>query len=103
MEELKLNTKTLCRISKALNKMGISRNIIDINVDTGNAEADKMEVGRKVVTLIIDNFYKAEDELIEIISLIKGISIEEAAELDVIPIIMALLENEKVKSFLASL
>ena len=100
MEDLKINTKTLCKISLAINKMEISKKIIDLNVETGNEEADKAEVGRQLVALIIDNFYKAEDEIVDLIAMLKGITKEEAEEVDVISVIRELLSNEKVKSFL---
>ena len=74
--------------------------ILEINVESGDEEKDKEMVVKKLLALFIDNLYKAEEEIVSLISEIKGISIEEAAKEDVIPIIKDLLNNEKLKSFL---
>lgn len=100
MENFKLNTKLLCKMSRLINKMGISSLIMKINVNTGNDNIDKQEVAKELVALIIDNLYKVEDEITDFISELKGISEEEAANEDIIPIIQELLQNEKFKSFL---
>lgn len=100
MNELKINTRLLCQLSKLVNKMGISSLIMKINIDTDNELQDKESVAKELVALIIDNLYKVEDELTEFISKIKGISVEEAQNEDVIPIIKELLSNEKIKDFL---
>lgn len=100
MENLKLTPKILSKISMTINKMGISSLILEINVESGDEEKDKEMVVKKLLALFIDNLYKAEEEIVSLISEIKGISIEEAAKEDVIPIIKDLLNNEKLKSFL---
>lgn len=100
MENLKLNTKLLCKMSRLINKMGISSLIMKINVNTGNDNIDKQEVAKELIALIIDNLYKVEDEITDFISELKGISKEEAANEDIIPIIQELIKNEKFKSFL---
>lgn len=100
MEELKLTPKILCKMSLIINKMEISQLIMKLNVETDNEEADKKNLVKELVALFIDNLYKAEDEVIELVSLMKGISKEEAENEDIISIIKQLLQNEKVKSFL---
>lgn len=100
MEELKLTPKILCKMSLVINKMEISQLIMKLNVETDNEEADKKNLVKELVALFIDNLYKAEDEVIELVSLMKGISKEEAENEDIISIIKQLLQNEKVKSFL---
>jgi len=100
MNELKITPKILSKISLIINKMGISSLITEINIDSGNDIKDREEFGKKLVALIIDNLYKAENEIIELISNLKSISIDEAGEVDIIPIIKELLSNDKLKDFL---
>lgn len=100
MNNLKLTSKTLCKISLIINKMGISSLILEINVDTGNDSADKEAVVKKLIALVIDNLYKAEEDITDLIAQLKGISHEEAENEDIIPIIKDLLNDEKIKSFL---
>ena len=100
MENLKINTKTLCKISKMINKMGISSLIMKLKVETGNEKEDREEIVKELIALVIDNAYKVEDEIIEFIADIKGITPEEAANEDVIEIIKELLKIEKFKDFL---
>lgn len=100
MENLKLTPKILSKISMTISKMGISSLILEINVESGDEEKDKEMVVKKLLALVIDNLYKAEEEIVSLISEIKEISVEEAAKEDVIPIIKDLLNNEKLKSFL---
>lgn len=100
MENFKLNTKLLCKISRLINKMGISSLIMKINVNTGNDSIDKQEVAKELVALIIDNLYKVEDEIVDFVSELKGISKEEAENVDIIPIIQELIQNDKFKNFL---
>lgn len=100
MENLKITPKILSKISLIINKMGISSLIMNLNIDSGNDLKDKEELGKQLIALIIDNLYKAEDEIIELISNLKGITKEEAEETDVIPIIKELFSNDKLKDFL---
>ena len=100
MENLKITPKALSKMSLIINKMGISSLIMQLNIDTGDDKRDREELGKQLIALIIDNFYKAEDEIIELISILKGISKEEAEEIDIIPVIKDLLSNDKVKDFL---
>lgn len=99
-KKLKLTPRMLSRISLIINKMGISSFILDINEETGNDELDRQMVVKKLLSLVIDNMYKVEDDIIELIAKMKNISIEEAEEIDIIPLIEELLNNDKIKSFL---
>ena len=87
MENLKITPKVLSKISLIINKMGISSLIMELNVDSGDDIKDKEMLGKQLIALIIDNLFKAEDEIVELISNLKGISKEEAEEVDIIPII----------------
>lgn len=100
MDNLKITPKILSKISLIINKMGISSLIMNLNIDSGNDLKDKEELGKQLIALIIDNLYKAEDEIIELISNLKGITKQEAEETDVIPIIKELYNNDKLKDFL---
>lgn len=97
---MKINTKILCKISLILNKMGISSLITKLNIETDNEEFDKRELVKELFALIIDNLYKAEEQIIELISQVKEISVEEAQDVDVIEFIKELLNNKKIQSFL---
>ena len=97
---MKINTKILCKISLILNKMGISSLITKLNIETGNEEFDKKELVKELFALIIDNLYKAEEQIIELISQVKEISVVEAQDVDVIEFIKELFNNEKIQSFL---
>lgn len=100
MEKLKINTRTLSKISLIINKMGISTLLLDLNVDTGNEKQDQEVLVKKLLSLIIDNLYKAEDEIIELISQVKNIPQEEAEKEDVIAFVKDLLQIDKLKDFL---
>lgn len=100
MENLKLTSKTLSKMSLIINKMGISSLIMDINIETGNEDLDKQEVVKKLIALIIDNLYKAEEDITSLVADLKGITKEEAENEDLIPIIKDLINNDKIKSFL---
>ena len=100
MENFKLTTKTLSKMSLIVNKMGISSLVMELNVETGNEKKDNEELIKKLVALVIDNLYKAQEEITDLISSLKGISKEEAEEEDLIPIIKELLNLDKLKNFL---
>ena len=99
-ESLKINTRSLSKISLIINKMGISKLIFDINVETGNETKDREEVVKQLIALIIDNLYKAEEEIIDLISSLKGITKEEAENYNVIDFVKELLKVEAIKDFL---
>lgn len=88
-----METQVLIRISAMIDKMGI-----DLSIIQGK---DNEEVGTKVLTAIIKNIHKAEQELYELIALKQGISIEEAKTYDVIKFFTDLLKQEGLKDFLA--
>lgn len=63
-------------------------------------EMSNDELGKLLIKAIMDNFYKAEEEFIDLISYVKGISKEEAEDYDVIQFVKELLDNERIKDFL---
>lgn len=99
-KEFKLTAKMLSKISLVINKMGVSTLISELNENTGDEKKDTFVIVKKLLALIIDNLYKAEDEVIDFVAELKGISKEEAAKEDLIPIIKELINNENVARFL---
>lgn len=100
LNNITIKPKALSKMSLIINKMGISSIIMDLNIDSGDDKKDREELGKKLVALFIDNLYKAEDEIIELISILYGIKKEEAENVDIIPIIKELVNNEKIRDFL---
>lgn len=100
MENLKITPKILCKLSLIINKMGISSLIMKLNVESGDETRDNKELVKELISLFMDNLYKAEKEIVELISLMKDISKEEAENEDVISIFKKLLTDERIKSFL---
>ena len=92
-----MNVKILSKISMIINKMEISSMLNDVDF---TKEISNEELGKMLIKAIIDNFYKAENEFIDLIASVKGISKEEAENIDVIEFVMELLKDEKIKSFL---
>ena len=92
-----MNVKILSKISMIINKMEISSMLNDVDF---TKEISNEELGKMLIKAIIDNFYKAENEFIDLIASVKGISKEEAENVDVIEFVMELLKDEKIKSFL---
>lgn len=92
-----MNVKVLSKISMIINKMGISALLNDVDF---TKEISNDELGKLLIKGIIDNFYKAEEEIIDLIASVKNISKEEAEDVDVIQFIINLLKDEKIKSFL---
>lgn len=89
-----MKTKLLIKLSLIIDKMGIAKDIKNIEKETNE------EVGKELITLLITNLHKAENEVYEFIADYKKITKEEAEETDVIPILKELLNIEGMKDFL---
>jgi hypothetical protein len=89
-----MKTKILIKLSLIIDKMGIAKDIKNIDKPTNE------EVGKELIMLLITNLYKAENEIYEFIADYKKITKEEAEELDVIPVFKELLNIEGMKDFL---
>ncbi len=100
MKNLKITPKILCKLSLIINKMGISSLVMNLNIESGDEAKDKENLVKELISLFMDNLYKAETEIIELISLMKGISKEEAENEDIISVFKELLNDETIKSFL---
>ena len=88
-----METQVLIKVSAMIDKMGI-----DLSVIEGK---DNEEVGTKVLTELIKNIHKAEQELYELIALKQKITVEEAKTYDVIKFFSDLLKQDGIKDFLA--
>ncbi len=100
MENLKVTPKILCKLSLIINKMGISSLIMKLNVESGNETKDRENLVKELISLFMDNLYKAETEIVELVALMKDISKEEAENEDIISIFKELVNDERIKSFL---
>lgn len=100
MKNLKITPKILCKLSLIINKMGISSLVMNLNIESGDEAKDKENLVKELISLFMDNLYKAETEIIELISLMKDISKEEAENEDIISVFKELLNDETIKSFL---
>ena len=100
MKNLKITPKILCKLSLIINKMGISSLVMNLNIESGDETKDKENLVKELISLFMDNLYKAETEIIELISLMKCISKEEAENEDIISVFKELLNDERIKSFL---
>lgn len=89
-----MKTKVLIKLSLIIDKMGIAKDIKNIDKETNE------EVGKELITLLITNLHKAEKEIYEFIADYKKITKEEAEEVDVIPIFKELLNIDGMKDFL---
>lgn len=89
-----MKTKLLIKLSLIMDKMGIASEISKIEGETNE------EIAKKILGILISKIYRAEDEIYELISEFKSISLDDAKEVDIIPIIKELIVNADVKSFL---
>lgn len=89
-----MKTKMLIKLSLIIDKMGIAKEIKEIDKPTDE------EVGKELIMLLITNLHKAEEEIYNFIADYKGITKEEAEELDIIPVLKELLNIEGMKDFL---
>lgn len=89
-----MKTKVLIKLSLIIDKMGIAKDIKNIDKPTDE------EVGKELITLLITNLHKAENEIYEFIAYYKEITKEEAEEVDVIPVLKQILKIDGMKDFL---
>ena len=89
-----MKTKILIKLSLIIDKMGIANEIKKIDKPTDE------EVGKELIMLLLTNLHKAENEIYEFISDFKGISKEDASDVDIIPIFKEILSIEGMKDFL---
>lgn len=102
-----MKTELIFKLSAIIDKMDIADQIAKLDITTaqeGDIEGekkDKKELGAQIVMVFISKIHKAKDEVYDLISYYKGISVEEAKEIDIIPVIKDILKMDGIKDFLA--
>lgn len=103
-----MKTELIFKLSAIIDKMDIADQIAKLDITTakeGDVEGekkDKKELGAKIVMIFISKIHKAKDEVCDLISYYKGITLEEAKEADIIPIIQEIFNNmDGIQDFLA--
>lgn len=96
----KLNTEMIMNLSACIDKMEIGEELRKMEVNTGDPKKDNEELSKQLLILIISKLYKAKEEIYEMVATYKGITIEEAKKIEIIPIIQEILGVEGTKDFL---
>ncbi len=96
-----LNTEMIMHLSACIDKMEIGQELKKMEVNTGDSKKDNEELSKQLLILIISKIYKAKDEIYEMIADYKGITIEEAKKVEIIPIIQEILGIEGIQDFLS--
>lgn len=96
-----LNTEMIMHLSACIDKMEIGQELKEMEVNTGDSKKDNEELSKQLLILIISKIYKAKDEIYEMIADYKGITIEEAKKVEIIPIIQEILGIEGIQDFLS--
>lgn len=79
--------------------MKLSAAIDKLNLKITNAKASQEELGADIIMQIARNAHKAEKELLEFVSAVRGISLEEAADVDMVEFFTDLFSKAGVKDF----
>ena len=69
-----LSTEVMITLSACIDKMEISQELKNLEIDTGDEKKDNEELGKQLIVLIITRLHKAREEIYEMVSLYKGIS-----------------------------
>lgn len=96
-----LNTEMIMHLSACIDKMEIGQELKKMEVNTGDSKKDNEELSKQLLILIISKIYKAKDEIYELIADYKGITVEEAKKVEIIPIIQEILGIEGIQDFLS--
>lgn len=86
-----MKAQLLIKLSIFIDKIGIDL--------SGIKGKDNEEVGTILLSQVVKNLSKAENEFYDILSIYKGISVEEAKEIDIIQLFKELKDVEGIKSF----
>ena len=102
LENIKgISTEMAIIMSAIVDKMEIGQELKQMEVNTGDEKKDREELGKQLIVLIISKLYKAKEELYKLISLYKGIPVEEAKKAQIIPIIKELFGIDGAVDFLS--
>jgi hypothetical protein len=97
----KIETEIIMSLSEIIDKMGIANELKQLEVNTGDEKKDLEKLGQEVIILIFTKLYKVKDEVYDLISKYKKISIEQAKTEDAIGIFKEILNIDGVKDFLS--
>lgn len=97
----KIETEIIMSLSEIVDKMGIANELKQLEVNTGDEKKDLEKLGQEVIILIFTKLYKVKDEVYDLISKYKKISIEEAKTEDAIAIFKEILNIDGVRDFLS--
>lgn len=96
----KISTEIIMSLSEIIDKMGIANELKQLEVTTGDEKKDLEKLGQEVIILIFTKLYKVKEEVYDLISKYRNISIEEAKQEDAIGIFKEILNIDGVRDFL---
>ena len=67
-----MKTEYLLLLSEILDKMDISQELKNLDINTGDSEKDKEELGKELITLLITRIYKCKNEVYTFVAKYKG-------------------------------
>lgn len=88
-----MEAQVLIKLTAVIGKLEITDKLKTIDKQTDE------EVGKEMIMLIATNLYKAENEVYELISAYKKISVEEAKSANIIDIVKEIISIDGVKGF----
>lgn len=97
----KLNAEMIMNLSAIIDKMEITENLKELDINTGDKKKDNEELGKELIILFISKLYKAKDEVYELIANYKNCDIEEAKKADIITIVKEIINTSGVLDFLS--
>lgn len=97
----KISTEIIMSLSEIIDKMGIANELKQLEVTTGDEKKDLERLGQEVIILIFTKLYKVKEEVYDLISKYRNISIEEAKQEDAIGIFKEILNIDGVRDFLS--
>nr|DAN73294.1 MAG TPA: hypothetical protein [Caudoviricetes sp.] len=97
----KISTEIIMSLSEIIDKMGIANELKQLEVTTGDEKKDLERLGQEVIILIFTKLYKVKEEVYDLISKYRNISIEEAKQENAIGIFKEILNIDGVRDFLS--
>lgn len=97
----KISTEIIMSLSEIIDKMGIADELKQLEVTTGDEKKDLERLGQEVIILIFTKLYKVKEEVYDLISKYRNISIEEAKQENAIGIFKEILNIDGVRDFLS--
>lgn len=106
---MKINIEMLCALSSVMDKLNIDSNTINKYFKMGESGKGKSKteieqlqkkIGIEIMLDLGKKIHLVKDELIQLISIYKEISTEEAKKVNIIEFFKELAKDEDIKSFL---